>query len=568
MRKMILLCTCVFLAIAGVCFTFAWFTQARTLQATVEKYIAKLNEKQTYITYDSLSTSGFPTSVNVAIVNPHFKGRADEFLKLFIADTSKMNLPQWDEDSVLAGSVSVGVNLFANQYNMHVDGAWRGVSTIGGKTYQMTTTNAGQSNCTLKMKSHMGLFGTLWDFKALSELNGKELVQDLRLLDCDSPGYSITDTNTNDVLMASGPIRFFVSSEEAAGGSQTRQVRVYLKGTDSEVSPKGDAVLAAYTSALFPGSPMAPNASVYGKRNVELDFSYNGPLSLEGGLKATPMAVDLNTFTLNNQVYQSQANFHYLNGAGDKGRTTKITFNAQSDFSEQYDALLRDMVKGFILQLYSPFVPQPANIQPLIRKYSADDLFNIVQPSLPNLHSLGRLTQTLDFNYNGDADMTAGDITFNNFALTAAPYGIAGRGSLQMTAGHPMPAANILLSCANCGRLVDDITDYTGRLQRTIATIAEQPIQGGLTPAQAEGVKAFLTQLSQPSADQADKTALNFAIVSDGVSTVTISGKRMDEVMAIYAQTIAPTLSQNQPASQLPVPPAAPAPSLMIQPHP
>jgi hypothetical protein len=547
---MILLCVSVFAVLIAFGYSIQWYIQSNAMLSAVESGIARINEKQPYITYDALEKSGFPSNINISIVNPRFKGRVDEFIKQFAkADAPAMQ--SWNEDSSVQGNITMGVNLFANRYTLIINGNSQSNSTIGGTNYRSASQQNGPVMCNVQLANQMGIFDTFWDFSALSQYDGKALLKDLRLLDCNGSGYTVRDTATQDILMNDGPMRFFISSEEGTG-ENTRKLRTYVKLTDSEVTPKGDGLINAYMGALFPGSSATPSPSAYGKRNVEVDFSYDGTTNFEQNLKATPIAAHLNNFSLSNQLYQSKGSAHYTNGADPKGRATKLNFSFESSYGPQYDAMLHETVRGFILQLYSPFVPQPAHVQPIIRKYRADELYKIVQPAIPSMHSMGKLTQALDFTYNGNDTITDGDIVFNNLNFSAAPYGLSGRGSIKLTETQPVPASNILLTCSNCPRMIDDITDYSLRLERVFNMLAEQPAPVSLiSPQQTNGLKNFLTALAATPADAADKDSFNYTIVSDGASSITINGKRMDEVLVMYNQAI----SQEAPPVLAPLAP-------------
>jgi len=548
MRNMVILCVSVFAFIIAAGYSMAWYFQSRELKSFVEEGIKSLNGKAPYITYDALETSGYPFSLRATLINPRFKGRMDEFLLSVLPVKPQQPLQPWEEEASMTGSLTLGVNIFANEYTLQSSGHSVNTSTLGGTTYQLATQSNGDATCTLRLDGHSGIFGTLWDFYSIAERKPEDFIRDLRLLDCNGAGFQVVDRTSNEVLMRDGPVRFFISSDKGSAGSQSRQVRLYIKSTDSEVTAKGDPLVSAYMNALFPGVSAAPLTSAYGKRNAELDFNYDGPIAFEQELKATPLNLHLNTFSLSNSLYQSKGSVHFINGASPKGRSTKLTFGFESSYDAQYDAMLHETVRGFILQLYSPFVPQPAEMQPLIRKYNADSLYQVVMPAIPSMNSLGKLTQSLDFAYEGAEDLSAGDITFTNLNLSAAPYGITGRGSIKLTAGQPLPAANVLLACNNCARLVDDASNYIMRLDHTLNALSENPGQVSLlAPQQTDGLKAFLAALAKPAEAGGNAIDYDYNLISDGASSVTVNGKKMDEVMAIYNQTLA-----QQP--QLPVP--------------
>lgn len=540
MRTMVLLGLSVFIVIICGTYSMAWYMQSRALESAVKDGITSLNAKHSYITYEAIETSGYPSDITVTITNPRFSGRVDEFLKQFDASANAQKIPAWEEELVLNGNLSFSVNVFANHFTLSVNGNPHNTSKIAGKTHAIATKTEGATQCALQFSSRFGIFGTLWDFQSLTLRKPEDFLQDLALFDCSAPAYSVTDRNNNDVLMTGGNSRIIISNDEGEGDN--RNIRAYLQSKDQEVTEKGDELMKSYMLAFSADYPFPPSSSLYGKRNVDLDFSYNGPIPYPKELKSTPLDMRLSKFSLSNRVYNSEASFHFTNGKAGADRMTKLVFNAKSSFSEQYNQLLEGMVRGFVLQLYSPFVPQPADIQPLIRKYSADDLYRIIYPAIPHMHTLGNISQSLDFSYQGNEDLSVGKVTFSGLDLSSAPYGISGKGDIQFAQNQPFPVANVGLSCNNCPRLVDDVADYSQRLQRVIATLSENNARfTAIDDPLAEGLKAFLSGLAEPSQQPG---VFNYTIVSDGTSNLTISGKSLAEVMALYSQTLSTVPAQ------------------------
>jgi hypothetical protein len=540
MRTMVLLGLSVFIVIVFGSYSVAWYMQSRALESTVKDGIASLNAKHPYITYDSIETSGYPSDITVSITNPRFSGRVDDFLKQLDASVGMQKMPAWEEDISLNGTMEFSVNVFANRFILYISGNPYNTSKIGGQSHAIATKTEGSTRCELQFDSRFGIFGTLWDFQSLRLREPKDFVQDLSLFDCSAPAHSVTDRNTNDVLMTGGASRIFITNTEGEGDN--RSIRAALQSKDQEVTEKGDALMKSYMLAFSADYPFPPSSSLYGKRNVDMDFSYNGPIPYPKELKSTPLDIRLSRLTLSNRVYNSDTSFQFTNGKAGADRVTKLVFNAKSSFTEQYNQLLEGMVRGFVLQLYSPFVPQPADIQPLIRKYSADDLYRIIYPAIPHMHSLGNLSQSLDFSYQGNDDLSVGKVTFSGLDLSSALYGITGKGDIQFAQNQPFPVANVGLSCSNCLRLVDDVADYSQRLQRVVATLSENNARFTAIEAPlAEGLKAFLSGLAEPSQQP---NMFNYTIVSDGTSNLTISGKSLAEVMALYGQTLSAAPAQ------------------------
>jgi hypothetical protein len=545
MRSMILICVFMFITISGLSYCGLWYMQSRSLRIAMEESFERINEKQQYVSYDAIETSGFPFDINVEIVNPSFNGRFDEFLTNTLGITHPLG--PWEDHTALNGRMGWGLNLFSNHYHVTINGKWQVKTTVSGKTYQYQTALPANTRCDLTFANTAGIFDTLWDVHALAQRNRKQLLHDFRTLDCNAAAYHLVNA-AGDSLMSGSPARFFINSETTGINAAHRNMRFYLSIKDSKSTPKGDELINAYLTALFPSSAAPAPYSLYGSNNADIDLTYKGPIEPIGVMGSTPIEVHLNQFAISNAAYQSQGQLHFTNGGDKQKRSMQLNVAFDSSYNETYDTLLHEMVRGFILQLYSPFIKQPADIQPLIRKYKAQDLYHIVAPAIPRMHSMGKLTQSLDFTYHGNPDMTEGEISFTNLNLSATPYGISGRGSIQMTAEQPLPAANILLTCANCNQLVDDTTDYTLRLQRTINTLSDEktPVNLFSSP-QSSGLKSFLTALA--ANNNADKNNYEYTILSGGNQGITINGKRLDEVLVLYSQTVAPALEPTkQPA--------------------
>src|SRR5262249_41686264 len=149
---------------------------------------------------------------------------------------------------------------------------------------------------------------------------------------------------------SAGPARFYITHAPTASD---RQLRIYLKLTDTEITPQGDTLVAAYVKALSPDYSFPVNYSVYGKQNIELDFSYKGPASWDTASKNPPLDIHLGTFQISNQVYHSTTSFQLTNGTSGTARSARAYFKSESAFTEQYDALLRTAVQAFIARVYA-----------------------------------------------------------------------------------------------------------------------------------------------------------------------------------------------------------------------
>src|SRR5258708_7701137 len=107
MRNLMLISLSVFLAVVAGGFCISWLGQAQATKNAIKHAIARINEKQPYITYDAIEASGFPSNVYVSIIRPRFNGRVDQLLQI-------PNMPEWRADAVLDGSIVFGVNALSD----------------------------------------------------------------------------------------------------------------------------------------------------------------------------------------------------------------------------------------------------------------------------------------------------------------------------------------------------------------------------------------------------------------------------------------------------------------------
>ena len=209
MRKILTVSLISFLALAVGAFFISWYLQAWIAKKSVVDTIARLNTDSPYITYSAIETSGFPKNVFVTIMNPRFTGQVDTLLQSIktTAPDGKTTSPfdgmkEWNEDAMLEGSVTLGVNAMSDDYTMRISGNWKNTSTLKGKTIAAVAgVSKGDTICTLQLAHGDGLLGNMWNFKLFSDdKQGYNRLKDLRLVDCSNPASTFSDQSTNDVL--------------------------------------------------------------------------------------------------------------------------------------------------------------------------------------------------------------------------------------------------------------------------------------------------------------------------------------------------------------------------------
>ena len=541
MRKILIVSIVVFAVVAAASVAITWFLQASALRGNLERAIADVNAQQTYITYDAIETSGFPSEMKVTLLRPRFTGRADQLLAA-MRPAGSAPTPEWSEDIALDGAITLGINTLSSRYTLTARGNWESRGAVGGQPVHLASQSPINISCVLEIGGNEGMFGALWNFGVIAQQ--PDLLSNLRRLDCTSPGYSIADADSKTVLFASGPQRVSITSQPT--GDQT-QARFFAKSENAEVTAAGDAVADAYMNALAAGYPLSTRPSDYGKQTMEMDVSYSGPITFPSDPVKAPVDINISKLDIANQIYNSSNAFHFAHALRENNHDVKLTLRSESSFTEAYDAMLQETIKRFIANA----TVQPGPMQASMQKHTPEEWQAVLSPALPNFHSLGKTALRLDMDLHADQSLTAGDLALSTLEISAAPYGITGSGTAKLLTGQILPAANVTLICANCLRLVDDVTAYWNRANKALSELrdASSPPQP-IDPKLVEGWKMLLSALAETTAE--DKTTFRFAFISDGASNMTLNGKRPDEVMKLYNQYAAPVKTQPQTPDSAP----------------
>lgn len=538
MRNPFVILLLLILTVSGVSGVI-WYMQAERFKEHLEKSIANINTGPVQITYDVLETSGFPLEVAVSLVNPKIKMRLDPLIEKTRqpAETQQPMQP-WEENWALEGKIQLGVSALGDSYTLKSDGILRGTGNIDGQAITTSSQNDDHSAdvCTLRVDRGLVL-RKLWGFESLTD-NIRESLKNFRSLDCVFGKGSTVNSQTSVPLITGNESRFYIT--HMPQGSQ-RNIRFNLK-YNVEFSQEADRIFAIYYHALAPYY-LPPKLSLSGAQDVDMDFSFDAPADWDGkNLKAAPLDIRFVTNAASTQAGSASLAFQLANADGPAGYTSKLNSKMEFVPTEITNTQVQDGVRDGIQQIYySPDMAAMRATMPAFSKYAPETLFAIIRPAIPNIYSLGKEIFAIDGTYQGNREFTAGDATLNAFELSTVLYGITGKGTAKLNPQTPFPAANLSFTCKNCLRMIDDMADYTARLQKVMleldpANASALPV----TPAMLGGIKSFLQALA--TAETAAPNDFIYVIVSDGMMGITINGKPMDQVMALSDQYITPTL--------------------------
>ena len=498
MRKVLLVGVGTLAVVVVAVLCISWFVQSSELKKHVEESIAAINTNQNSFTYERIEVSGFPTQIALRIVNPHFSGRIGQLPENALnATNSAAALPDWHEDIALNGAITFTVNALSTHYTLGTTGKWQKSGKLAGKDLPTIGNNAETENlCSLKL-ARSGLFSNFWNYK-ITEENAAQLLKEIREVDCNSPAYTITDMQTGKALFNSGPTRLFFSSEPA-GAEQS--LRLFMKSSGAEITPEGEKFITSYVIALSPDYPFPPLFSVYGKQNIDFDLTYKGPLDITSNSRNVD--IHLNAMNITNDVYTTKGYLHFINQQSGSERNASLNMRFDSVYTELYDMMLKDTVRNIIRHAANSNDPEFRKIKEILINRTPEESFALVQPAIPKMHTFGNQVMALNASFAGKNDFMNGDYKITELAITAAPYGITGTG-IQSFSAEPPPFF--------------------------------------ISPSLIEGTKKFFYVLSGSSPEEKQNGRFSYAIVSDPSGGVTISGRSLGDIMAMYNEYIGETV--------------------------
>lgn len=532
MRKLILIGFVAFVLMSTAALSIIWFSRAAAVKKDVEAYIASFTTTNVEITYEEVKVSGFPTTMNVTIVKPHFVGRIDKFIKeLGIEKLLKLqNIPEWSEDYILNGDINLKVNVFSNKFRVEMRGNFVEKGNISGKTIAINSHPSGDSVCELQVKNSNWLLGNLWNLYSLSNDNNK-FFQNFRSLDCVIPEGKITNGETNEPILNYGGSRIFISRTPE---KDTSNIRFYAQASDVEATKAYDSIYTIYQQALSPSkNPVLP--SIYGKQNIEIDLSYNGTENWKNpDIRNMPLNVRIDRLFISNDVYHIDTSLSLTNSVKDNIRNASLSYKTEAKATELLRAILIAQLRTMRDSIISNTVSSTPETKEKLSNMSPENLDKMIDSVTPDFIALDKMVLAIDANYSGDEKFESYQGNLNSFEISATPYGLSATGSVKRDKNSLVPSGNLSLSCSNCMNLIDDIVNYLGHAKDVLAIFSPSTATKiNVPPETVKSIKGFLLAL-MPDGASNDKNNLKFDFINDGKGVMSINGKNTAELLGIY----------------------------------
>lgn len=537
-----------------------WVSRAHAVKKNVEDYIASFTTKNMNITYQEVNVSGFPFSMNISIVNPHITGHINKFIeelglnRLFKTE----NLPEWNEDHILHGSINFSVNAFSNKFRMEMLGNITGKADIAGKPIAINRESDKGSVCELQFINNNMAFSNLWNIHLLS--GDKGLAQNFRSLDCSFPESRTVNAATNETMLTHGGSRLFISRNPLSDHSD---IRFYALVKDMEETKAYDAIYNIYSSAISPGKyRMVPSS--FGKQNTEIDVSYSGTESwLSDESKFIPLKVKINKLILSNNAYNINTTAAIDYQLKDNIVNTGFSFKTEMTATELLRSLLQIQFSNFVKSVRESSSGYSMETKNKLVNMSEADTNKMFYSVIPDFNTAGKIVTNIDASYIGNTSLTNYKAELNSLELSGAPYGVTASGSIKEDAASPLPGGNLSISCTNCANMLDDMAKYVEHLQYFMSIFYPgNSVLSNVTSDSVKSFKSFLLELTAATPENAGN--LKFDIINDG-KVLTVNGKDSTEVVGLYNKYMQPNAA---PTNAAPVVPKQAAPKQVAKPTP
>jgi hypothetical protein len=536
------------IAIGG--YTALWFSQANIAKTQIIALIKKLNADREIITYQSIETTGFPSSLIVRIEKPSLSIPVSDLMKPFgqalpIAPdgTDQANMrkalleaPDWLEELSLDGNISLIVNALSNTYRITATGNSQGQSKIGESIISYRSEfSDGTRVCEMAFRqANSGSALKLWNWEYLN--NPQAALQSLRKIDCRIPAVKSYVDQSTTAGYNSEPITMFF---ENIGSGDDIDAHVKLDFPNYSGTKELDTLLEHYFKGIYPEEelPKRYRMSALGNQKLLLDASvaFNSATP-----ESAPIKINVRDLTYVSAISENRSSLLLESGGLSTGG--KISWDVKSDnsFKEPAYHSYIEEAGTFAKQMYRT---AKADSHPLTM--SEDIFVSGYQSLVPKVHELG----TLKFIFTGNGELKQGTnmpVALTALSINTEPYGVeaSGKGEIA-SAMMPTPTGEYQLKCRNCFSLVDDVAAWMQKLQPLLREIEGDSYLSSIaiTPESIAGIKQFLQKLDPNGTE----TLLTYAIKLAPSGEVSINETPLQEVAALFEENAGKILNAGLP---------------------
>ncbi len=552
-------------------YSMLWFKQAGQLKAEVEKTIAGWNDsavtglaKEDFLfSYESLSTTGFPSEVAVRINKPklHYTGKAfktavdawaakaqaqtqtdgTQAAPLPTALTNFPLLPNWVEDVESAGSIYLGGNYFSRTLRVKLEGNTSGTSSFGEQKLPWATKTDGGLACEVKLTSAAGLFLLKGNLLTTAS-DTKEAAKYIEHAACGTNPYELIASDTQESLLSSAGTKFGVYNNPEKDDS-IMNVDLVVNVKDSEFGKRFNDYYRSLSEAFAAASPEAAfysvkQASMLGKQNIDINIHYRAPKVMDQSAVGDADIV-FKSFKINNGAmsFDWPLNIHFSHGK--ENSSFSIDGDMRLKFTKEYDDALAEGIKGLPSLMQGKSAPLAQSLATAEKNAGGREKLEAALANLaPRMSELGTIRLTTKAEFKGanprEGIAPTGSLKADVIQFMTDKYGI----QLSGNAVLDTVKVDLSLRCVNCDSMVDDTIGYLVAAQDVLAWADPSLKSHMLDSSTPSKLKKFIAAVS--TTDDKEPTTRVVTIKDNGQGDVRISGKGMLEVMMQWMQAFLP----------------------------
>ena len=559
MRKLLVFVVIVVAAAAG--YSFYWHKKADDFLQMVQQSVTNINEGAkpitkdlTLIKYDSMHVTGFPMAMVLEITKPSVNLPVSEMMKSDPKVAASAGAFEWVEQISYGDKVTLTGNVMGNSYTLTTNGDRVHKSLVNKQErHSLAATSAGPLTCNLGVEAPKG--GTPWTMQPIFT-NPETFIAIFRSFDCNVNDVAIKDTK-GETIFSLGKLAYSLTNKNDTGYNHKLAVQFVMEKAKSTTA--FDAQYHDYITMFYTlqgkqklAERMPTSMAVYGETNYKFDIAYTGPTDKkyfsDPGMS---MHFDVNAFNMQTDIANMLYEMHFANAPQDNERVISLSLHGTSDSTERYDQLIKQMAVAVIGDLGDAEgkTGMEADLAQGIAKAGTPE--DIASAVTPQSHLLGKSAFDIDLTVKGPNEgkkfLMQANAKLDKLDWVAEPYGIKMNGSSTTQPGRPMPLADLKIDCLSCDALVSDLGNYMLRVQTLFLKGAGNTNPPYLTADLLEGVKQFLHGISENAT--AKDLSIHLSMKDTGM---TVSGKQIPEVLALYGSTIASKMPQMSPAAGSP----------------